>query len=405
MCKIVHAELPGLQNEINEKMKNSARKPLAWWIRVGRICLKRPLILSKVLFSPFRQRDFRPPNFGLTLLSKGWRGGQLCYVLVAAALVLSTAIFAGERSLPLVADASVAAIPASAAALAAPEITAGQSWRGSWQSPSAAEAEANEVNAPDTGQELIQLLKESDLWEFGDTIEIPPVVVASFPADLSGVAPEEKKRAFVHSLLPLVMIAFDEVKQERARLLLILRQLGGAENNYFTEEESLWQGALSQEDVRFIRQMTEKYRTASATELLKRIDVLPASLVIAQAAIESSWGSSRFAKEANNIFGMWTWGEKGIVPARREEGKTHKIALYDSVLDSVRAYVLTLNRVSAYGELRTIRSRTQDPMLISEGLLLYSERGEFYVDDVKRVIESYNLRGYDKFRLALSSAG
>lgn len=390
-----------------EKMKNSERKSLARWIRLCRVFLKRPkFVLSQALFLQRSPRDSRLRSVGAALLMKDWLGGQGSFVLVAAFVALSTVTFVRDGNSPMWSDPSLTEVSASSVSLLSPKKRGGQAGVRSVHSLAQSDADRAEVYAPDTGHELIQLLKESDLWDVGESLEIPPVVVASFPADLSGVTPEEKKKAFVHSLLPLVMIAFDEVKQERARLQLILSQLqhdDGYTGLHFSEEESQWQVALSPENVQFVLQMTEKYRTENAAELLKRIDVLPASLVIAQAAIESSWGSSRFAKEANNIFGMWTWGKKGIVPSRREEGKTHKIALYDSVLDSVRAYVLTLNRVAAYGKLRAIRSRTQDPMLISEGLLQYSERGEFYVADVKRVIEQYNLTGYDKFRLALSA--
>ncbi|MBE9519635.1 MAG: glucosaminidase domain-containing protein, partial [Proteobacteria bacterium] len=89
--------------------------------------------------------------------------------------------------------------------------------------------------------------------------------------------------------------------------------------------------------------------------------------MLAQGALETSWGRSRFAREGNSIFGMWTWKTKGIVPLKREEGKTHKVKAYDSILDSVRAYQLTLNRLDHYEHLRNLRLETYDSLILAEG--------------------------------------
>ncbi|MBW2506116.1 MAG: hypothetical protein JRD19_03485 [Deltaproteobacteria bacterium] len=97
---------------------------------------------------------------------------------------------------------------------------------------------------------------------------------------------------------------------------------------------------------------------------------------------------------------MWTWKNKGIVPLRRDEGKTHKVKTYDSVLDSVRAYHLTLNRLNSYEEFRQFRKFTDDPLIMAKGLLPYSERGEEYVEEIKKVILSNNLQKYDAFILS-----
>ena len=96
---------------------------------------------------------------------------------------------------------------------------------------------------------------------------------------------------------------------------------------------------------------------------------------------------------------MWTWKTKGIVPSRRDEGKTHKVKVYENVLDSVRAYQLTLNRLDPYEEFRQLRTNTDDPLIIAEGLELYSERGQDYVEDIKSVIRSNDLQEYDSYRL------
>lgn len=247
--------------------------------------------------------------------------------------------------------------------------------------------------------ELISELKKENLWEIEDLDRLPDVLVARFPDDLGAAAVPDKKRAFIVSVLSASKVVLDEVRQERSRLVRIVEALGGnpAKQDFSKENRMAWAEFISREDVAFLQTLTQKYRTENAAELLNRVNVLPLSLIIAQGAIESSWGGSRFASQANNLFGMWTWGKKGLVPARRDPDKLHKIAMYDSIVDSVRAYVLTINRVSAYDTLRRIRRETLDSFALSEGLLRYSERKEFYVQDVKRVIEANNLKAFDGF--------
>jgi len=283
---------------------------------------------------------------------------------------------------------------------AVPELSSGAKSRPA--AISAAVAAVTVVNhEAGSGEDLVSLLKDERLWDAHELEEVPPVLIRAFPADIAAMGVEEKKRAFIHSLLPVVMVAMDEVRGERRELLAVLDRLGDrVADVYFDPADPVWRENVTGAQERFILALCAKYRTRSAAELLRRVDVLPASLVIAQAAMESSWGGSRFASQANNLFGMWTWGDKGLVPNRRDPGKTHKIAVYDSILDSVRAYLLTINRVPAYARLRDIRTRTHDPLRLSEGLVHYSEKGEFYVADIKKIIRYNNLTGYDKLRLA-----
>jgi Bax protein len=96
---------------------------------------------------------------------------------------------------------------------------------------------------------------------------------------------------------------------------------------------------------------------------------------------------------------MWTWGGQGIIPLKREDGKQHKVAAYNSILESVRAYILTINRLPAYKHLRELRVQTSDPIILAEGLLNYSERREAYVDDLQKIINHNRLRDFDRFSL------
>ena len=102
------------------------------------------------------------------------------------------------------------------------------------------------------------------------------------------------------------------------------------------------------------------------------------------------------ALTANNLFGMRTWGEEGIVPTKRDAGKNHRIVIYESILDSVQAYILNLNRLPAYDEFRRMRQATMDSVFLANGLSKYSIQGEEYIWNVQAVIHHNHLRDYDK---------
>jgi Bax protein len=140
----------------------------------------------------------------------------------------------------------------------------------------------------------------------------------------------------------------------------------------------------------------------SLEEYLLKIDIIPISLVIAQAAVESAWGKSRFIKEANNVFGQWTWKEKGLIPQQREEGKTHKIKIFDSIDSAVRGYMLNLNTNKAYKKLRKIRYflRTHNKpitgIILSKTLINYSIKKEEYIKILDIIIIQNNLKRFNQ---------
>jgi len=253
---------------------------------------------------------------------------------------------------------------------------------------------------------LINQLKSNGLWKIPPSLEVPRFFIESYPPDLYSVDDiSTKKKVFLHSLLPHALLVREEALRKRDRLESILGKIDCSledinfDAGYDAIEECSWSDFLAEDETTFIRNLCTNYRATSAVELLKRVDAVPTSIILAQGALESSWGSSRFTREGNSIFGMWTWKTKGMVPSRRDEGKTHKVKVYESVLDSVRAYHLTLNRLDSYGEFRQLRSHTDDPLILAEGLTLYSERGEEYVEDIKKVILSNNLQKYDNCSL------
>ena len=139
-------------------------------------------------------------------------------------------------------------------------------------------------------------------------------------------------------------------------------------------------------------------------ELALRIDLIPVSLVLAQAANESAWGTSRFTIEGNNVFGQWCYEEGcGIVPARRISGAKHEVEYFDTIGNSVKAYFLNINSHDSYAYLRGLRLKMRernlklDPMSLSIGLGRYSERGSGYVDEIQRIILQNDLRDRDIF--------
>ncbi|MBA5763482.1 glucosaminidase domain-containing protein [Vibrio sp. 404] len=207
-----------------------------------------------------------------------------------------------------------------------------------------------------------------------------------------------KKQAFFDYLRPGVELENQRVQKERARLERISRnfkanKLTGEDNAYAKRLGKLYDVELT----------TQGVTEAWLDKMLHRVNVLPEALVMTQAANESAWGTSRFAKQANNYFGQWCYSEGcGMVPLQRNEGAAHEVAKFSSVQESIHRYYMNVNRNKAYFDLREIRYDrkvageslidTQAAVALTNGLLKYSERGEAYVKDLQTMI-----RHNDKF--------
>ena len=198
-----------------------------------------------------------------------------------------------------------------------------------------------------------------------------------------------KKQAFVTTLLPYI--------EEENRRLTLLRSNVAAMLDKLESNR-----ALSTDEQKRLTGLAKKYRIAgnpleqanARAELMRKIDIIPASLALAQAVNESAWGESRFAREANNLFGIWTYDEaKGLKPLRREEGKTHLVRIFDDFGDSVRYYMYTLNSHPAYRELRQIRKQQRDANSdidghqMAAGLEKYSAKGKAYIELIQGLIK------------------
>lgn len=215
-----------------------------------------------------------------------------------------------------------------------------------------------------------------------------PILRSALP-DFSAINDlEEKKRSFFEFIRPVIEAENERVFENRKKLLELYNQ--HRKHMVFSIEENQW-----------LEHIRDRYKVDDNaddpesvwTELIKRVDILPVELALIQAAKESGWGTSRFAKIGNNIFGQWCFEEGcGIVPINREEGATHEVQRFASINDSVRSYMRNLNTHYAYEEFRELRYKQrlagkdiQGYPLIS-GLPGYSERGEAYLEEIRDML-------------------
>lgn len=202
---------------------------------------------------------------------------------------------------------------------------------------------------------------------------------------------KQKKQAFFEYLNPFIQQANAEIRAQRQWI------------------QSLDFANLTAEQTHHVQNLVKQYRLKYPTitaqtqrTLLKKIDIIPASLALAQAANESSWGTSRFAVQANNFFGQWCFTKGcGLVPLRRPEGQTHEVKRFEHTLDSVRAYMLVLNSHPAFKPLRDARRQARqtqpsvDGLTLVEGLEPYSARKQVYVKTIASMIRSNRLQQFD----------
>ena len=193
---------------------------------------------------------------------------------------------------------------------------------------------------------------------------------------------QEMKKTFFNYLLP-------EINKKNNEIQLLRKKAIGKD--------------LSKEE---LTKLYKKYRIDEGSEidaLLEKIDIIPPSLVLSQAALESNWGRSRFAKFYHNYFGLWCFERGcGVIPKKRDKGDTHEVAKFSSPEKAIDFYFLSINRNKSYEVLRKIRqdkrskSQSITGLSLSEGLTNYAEIGYEYVDRIRRVITSNELSKYDR---------
>lgn len=209
-------------------------------------------------------------------------------------------------------------------------------------------------------------------------------------------SPQEKKAAFIDYLVPYVREVNADILRERRRLSALRKDVaGGDQPGYF---DARWLKKISAD---YECELPERITTTFLDQLLMRVDAVPASLILAQAAEESGWGTSRFAQHGNNLFGMRAYDGKGLVPRRRGSGEKFKVATYESIRESIADYVNNLNTGENYLELRQTRRELRRRGQPATGLALaaclggYSGRGGDYVESIQAIIRGNKLGRFD----------
>ena len=263
-----------------------------------------------------------------------------------------------------------------------------------------------EYDSPEQVEELAKSLNYTpEAWQAG-VREVPRLYITTIPSRWRDKTSDDmqvvdKKRAFFRLLGPLVLHANELIEADRQQLESIIKMLrsgesiGPREETFIRETAVAYKVAEGKGDVDISDQ-------ALQDELMRRVDTLPPSLVLAQGAEESGWGTSRFATEGNALFGMWTWGKEGIKPEQqRSELGDYKIASHETPMHSVIAYMQNLNTNSSYEALRVRRAELRSAGTkvtgwdLAKTLTKYSERGQAYVDSLHGLMKTNELMATD----------
>jgi len=233
---------------------------------------------------------------------------------------------------------------------------------------------------------------------------VPAIFVDRLPAELAALErPQARKDAFVRVLLPLVLDANEKLLAERRRYTGIFRRWRAGEHPTETDFHAV-ATAMTKYDL-------DAEKKVDANMLLRRIDIIPPSLALAQAALETGWGRSRFAMIGNAIYGQRTWKVgTGLVPRKRRSGERHEVKVFATLGGSVESYFRNLNSHRAYEGFRRARANIREHYAglsgyrLAASLSSYSERGTKYVRSIRRLISFNNLAQFDPVRLERADA-
>ena len=250
---------------------------------------------------------------------------------------------------------------------------------------------------PETTAGLQAFFEALDYQWDGIENGVPPFILEHIPADINHTTSvKKKKQTFFMGLLPMVLLANREIRQERQDLLDIFER--NRKRELLQGDRERLEEIMKRYGLRGRPLMDHRVRE----QLLERVDIIPPALALAQAANESAWGTSRFARMGNNLFGEWTFKPgTGIVPAGRPEGMTYEVKKFSSLYASIRSYLNNLNRHNAYRKLRSIRLKLRKAgkkltgVELSRGLSSYSERGEEYIQEIQAMIRHNKLSRFN----------
>ena len=237
---------------------------------------------------------------------------------------------------------------------------------------------------------LEELFKETkyNLKEIRKTKIVKPVEIGLLPKEIKKIESTQKRKdLFIKIVLPLILEENNRILLDRKRLFVILNK------SINTNSEKEW-----------LKKKLKQYGVVNndLSTLKVRMDIVPVSLAIAQAAKETGWGTSRFALEGNALFGQWTWSDDGIKPASADSDSKHKVMKFKVLKASVRAYQRNLNTHSSYREFRKVRAIQRDNQGSLNSLELvkyldeYAETGVKYTEILKKIIEQNKLTDFDK---------
>jgi len=257
----------------------------------------------------------------------------------------------------------------------------------------------SEVILPDLNlktETVLNLFKDVDydLSQVRNKKLVKPIYFTQFPKDLDELQSTRlKKETFIKIVLPLIVAENERILADRKKMKKIYKKKNT------TDLEKQW-----------LRQKLLEYKVKNGNmkELLTRIDIIPTSIALAQAAKESGWGTSRFALEGNAIFGQWTWSGKGIAPLDRASNKNHKILKFPILRASVKAYQNNLNTHKSYVKFRDKRSLMREKKVDISGLALtetlknYAQTGSEYTKILNQIIIQNRLTDFEPVRLVNS---
>ena len=224
---------------------------------------------------------------------------------------------------------------------------------------------------------------------------VKPISLTLLPSEIKKIENTKKRKEFfIQIILPLIIKENNNIRLDRKKLFSILNK---SKN---TKVEKVWLNSK-------FKQYGVVNKDLSTLKI--RMDEVPVSMAIAQAAKETGWGTSRFAQEGNALFGQWTWSGEGIKPSEADDDSTHKVMKFKVLQASIRAYQRNLNTHSSYKSFRDARAELRDKgkkldsMILSEHLDKYAETGKEYVKILQQIIKQNNLIDFDDAKLLPSS--
>ena len=224
---------------------------------------------------------------------------------------------------------------------------------------------------------------------------VKPVALTLLPAEIKMIeSTKQRKEFFIQIVLPLILQENNNIKLDRKRLFRIINKSNNSDLEKKWLEKKYKQYGIPSKDLSVLK---------------IRMDEIPVSLAIAQAAKETGWGTSRFAQEGNALFGQWTWSGEGLKPKDADKNQGHKVMKFNVLQASVRAYQRNLNTHSTYKNLRKARAELRDKgkpldsMILVKYLNDYAETGEKYVEVLQQIIKQNNLKDFDDAKLLPSS--